>query len=242
MDGSFQPRIRRILGIGINVLAWGGGIRMTSWIPPFSQGTRPCGDHRCSFVIPGDVREFNRIDLGSPAQQEFRLRVVQPGAVVRRRHLDARQPTGLGEVLCDGAVVERFVHADIEQLLRAAAGWSIAARIAATRSSTWTKFRCTARPSGSNMIGTLWLSRYPSTSSAGTSSDQRRPPKTSSPNERLNLKSSFSMIHGARRQQPFRSYCRSVLFQHHLLQHFRECIATRVGAVGLALGDGAGWG
>src|SRR5258708_4537755 len=43
-------------------------------------------------------------------------------------------------------------------------------------------------------------------SQGATRSRQRGPAKTSSPKESVYLKSSFSIIHGARRQQPERSY------------------------------------
>ena len=54
--------------------------------------------------------------------------------------------------------------------------------------------------------GIVFVRRYSPAFSAPTSSHQRGPPNTSSPKDNWYLKSSFSMIQGARRHEPFRSY------------------------------------
>ena len=104
------------------------------------------------------------------------------------------------------AVVDRLVHADVERLL-ARARVVERGRIAVDQVVDVDEVALHRLAVGIEHHRHRAASRRSRRPRSGpTRSRQRGPPNTSSPNESWYLKSSFSMIQGARRQQPFRSY------------------------------------
>ena len=118
---------------------------------------------------------------------------------------DRRDPARLAQIIGDLLVIHRLIHADIERLL-ARVGVIQRHNHALDKVAHVDEVSFHGAPLGSSISGTVRALRYSSAVSAGTSSRHRGPPKTSSPNVSEYLKSSFSMIHGARRQHPVRSY------------------------------------
>src|SRR5215831_6487252 len=69
-----------------------------------------------ALVAPSFVGHAPQVIAGPPAEQEFGLGVVEPGGVVGRADADGRQATRSGKVGAELAVVDWFVHADVEGL------------------------------------------------------------------------------------------------------------------------------
>ena len=141
------------------------------------------------------------------------------------------------EIGRDLAIVDRPVHADVEEL-------PLRARIVDRRRGSPKPGRRHARncASAGARRRRAAAARCPSWHSAsrrlpGPCVFQSGPPNTSSPNDSVYLKSSFSMIHGARRQQPLVSYwmpnCSSITSSRTLDKR----IAARIGHVRRIFGD-----
>src|SRR6476620_6047214 len=67
---------------------------------------------RVALVVPCFFDQSLEVVARTPAEQELRFRVIEPGRVVRRADLDGGKAARLGEVGAELPVVDRLVHAD----------------------------------------------------------------------------------------------------------------------------------
>ena len=111
-----------------------------------------------------------------------------------------------------------------------AAGWSSAARIASTRSSTWTKFRFTGRPSASSITGTVPRLDVRVGLLGADQVAPARPAEHVLAERELVLE--VVLLHDPRRAQAaaVQVVLDAVLLEHHLLEHLRQRVAAGVGA------------
>ena len=70
------------------------------------------------MVGPGFVDQAMEIVVGAPGEQGFCFGVVEPGGPVRRGDVDGRKIASLAEVLGGLAVVDRFVHGNVEDVAK----------------------------------------------------------------------------------------------------------------------------
>ena len=159
-----------------------------------------------SIIAPCFVYELFQIDFGLPVEEEFGFGIVKPSTLVLRFDVNRGKTLSFVKVFGNLAVVDRFVHAGVEKLL---SGFGVVDREKNGRNQILHDERNFSLPVGlQGQASPVWSRRIRrmKASSGETKSRHTGPPKTSLPKEREYLKSSFSMIQGARRQQPLRSY------------------------------------
>src|SRR5215469_14708769 len=188
-----------------------------------------------ALVAPGFVGHAPQVMAGPPAEQEFGLGVVEPGGVVGRADADGRQATRFCEVGAELAVVDWLVHADVEGLppgrgmvdrVQDRVGEIVDVHEVPLDRAALLIEHHRDGAAGGIVIGLL-------------RADQVPPPRAAEdivPERQLVFEVVF--FHHPRRPQAahIQVVLDPVLLDHHLLQHLRQCVAARVGAVRLGLG------
>lgn len=86
-------------------------MKHSAWVPDFSSIIWR------SVVFPGFVNHSREVVIGLPVEQKSGLGIVEPGRVIRRTDIHARQTACSRQMFCNFSIIHRFVHADVEGLL-----------------------------------------------------------------------------------------------------------------------------